>query len=470
MLGLSLALYAFFRFLAGTEFPTPVMDEAYFAPPSLAFAQSFDFHAPSLDPQRSLHWMPVGYPLLAGLWVRVSGMEGLEGVRMFTTLGFVAVLVCLSRMARRLSPAQAWMLFAACLTVPLMGMSSMSRMEPVFWCFAVGVLWSLLRERPGQAMSLALMSCLIHPNGVFLCVAALSGFVHIAASPARAAWWPGVRSDLSMLVLAVVLCLMYLMYEWQHWADFVSDMQFQLERKSRGLSWRSPLNVGSLLVIAVSVAMAIWAGSSLKRALVAVGAALMLIRLVGQEIYYSPGYFLGLAMLLAAWLPEPGVRSLAWDGWARRLAEVWPQQAHAWLMPVWGGMLCVSFALSVFVQGWHGSKFSLQAAANMGLAAPDAMMAERIVSDALKHLPATGPQELSCLPWFECLSLWRAAERAGLTVKLYNPVTQPPAADLCVSIDRAHPGPVVERGSNWSRGPIVSYQVESCGLRWASGF
>jgi hypothetical protein len=466
MLGLALALYAFFRFLAGAEFPTPVMDEAYFAPPSLAFAQSFDFHAPSLDPQRPLHWMPVGYPLLAGLWVRISGMQGLEGVRMFTTLGFVVLLVSLSRMARRLSPAQAWVMFAACLTVPLMGMSSMSRMEPVFWCFVVWTLWSLLAARPALAMAFALMSGLIHPNGVFLCLAALAGAFSLAGSMGRASWWRATRVDLPVLLVAMALCLAYLTYEWRHWADFSADMQFQLQRKSRAISWRSPLNAGSAVVLVASVGMALWHGSVVRQALVVVGAALMLIRVVGQEIFYSPGYVLGLSMVLAAWLPEPGVQART----SGRLAPFWSLPVGAWTMPVWGGLLCVTFAGSVFIQGWHGSKFSWRTEAASALAAPDAQMAERIVADALPHLSAHGAREVSCLPWYECMSLWRAAERVGLTVKLYNPVTQPPAADLCVSIDRSNPGPMDERGSNWSRGQIVAYQIESCGVRWASGF
>jgi hypothetical protein len=466
MFGLAVALYALFRFIAGAEFPTPVMDEAYFTPPSLAFAQNFDFHAPSLDPQRSLHWMPVGYPVLAGLWVRLSGMDGLEGVRMFTTLGFLAALVALARVARRLSPAQAWMLFAACLTVPLMGMSSMSRMEPVFWFFAVSMLGALLHQRAGWALALSLVSCLIHPNGVFLCLVACIGAAALAMTEGWSALRSRIKADLPVLVLAVFLCVSYFAYEWRHWADFMVDMEFQLHRKSRSINWRAPLNLGSAVVLCATAAMVIWQGGVVRRSLLLVGAALMLIRLVGQEIFYSPGYMLGLAMVLAAWLPQASEEATA---------PLVPAQGTrpwggAWVMPVWAGLLCASFAGSVFVQGWHGSKFSWQDVQARAKVGSDAATAERIVAEALKHLPAAGPRELSCLPWYECMSLWRAADRAGVTVKLYNPVTQPPSADVCVNIDRARPGPTDERGSNWSRGRIVGYQVESCGMRWASGF
>lgn len=452
-------LYAVFLWRAWFDLPNPYADEAFFVPPAHAFAQAFSFYSPSLDPHRALHWMPVGYAVLCGLFMKVSGVVGLWGARLFSTVAFGLIFLALSMVGRRFNRLQFLVLHAPFLTMPLLILARLGRMEALFLLVALLSLGCMLHKRLVGAFALALMSGLVHPNGVYILTACVllmaqqlhaSGLVRSLKRVARAEWW--------WLAMAVVTVGGYGLYELASYASFAADMTYQLHRKARGLAWTAPLSLVSLAVIAAGGVMAVLSGVREKAVLVAWGAALILSRLIGQEIWYSPGYIVGLALILVALVPMADERT----DFVHQPGVV-PNARSTVLVAAcaFAGMTGI-FVVSVMVMGWHGARIQLREPSSPG----NVEQVDAIVQSLVQLRAQTGLQDVSCVPFEECMLLLAPAAKAGILVRLNNPLTLPPIGRDCIWVSRAHWEPSTEADIRLTAGRITRYEIKPCGAVW----
>ena len=100
-------------------------------------------------------------------------------------------------------------------------------------------------------------------------------------------------------------------------------------------------------------------------------------------------------------------------------------------------------------------------------AGEDRAFVARLV-DEVKDAKAAG-KSLSCVPWFECMTLMNRASDLPRLVG-WNPITDPPAGDLCVIVERRVQEPNPMRVESLARGPIVGHTVRACPSDWPRTF
>lgn len=458
----ALILYGWFLWCAWFVYPNPYVDEAFFAPPALAFADHFDLHAPSLDPIRALHWMPVGHAVMAGLFVKLSGVPGLWGVRLFSSVVYGLALVVLGQVARKLSRLQLLLVFMPFLMMPALTLSRMARMEALLYLMVVLVLYALLRRRPGLAIGMAVLSVLVHPNGAFAGLSVAACLAYEWRQVGFAAVWRAVRRDWPCLLAALMLLGAYAFYEFRNYDYFLADMGYQFSRKARGFDWARPLNALSLLLIIASTWRAWVSGHRSRFVLTMWGGGLMLSRLVGQEIWYSPAYTIGLMAVLAGWFPpdSPAVRATP----AAHAGQASSGDRPVWLVAV--GLLGAVFSCSVFLLGWHGGKLSLSdPSAGSGMA--DRGQVRAMAQALAQRIDPSRRLSVSCIPLAECLVLWEQAQNVGFDIRLSSPLTSPPIGEQCIWVRRANAVLSTDADIRLDAGRIVSYAIDRCGADWS---
>ncbi|HEX5311743.1 hypothetical protein [Aquabacterium sp.] len=458
----SLLLYAFFLWRAWFDYPNPYVDEAFFVPPAQAFAQAFTLFSPSLDPQRALHWMPPGYAVLCGLFMKATGISGLWGARLFSTVAFGLILLVLAGIGRRFNRLQFVVLYAPFLTLPLLTLSRIARMEAPYLLLALLSAWFLLRQRPVAAIALAVLSGLVHPNGAYVLLAVLSLAVWqgFEARPAAARRING--ADVAWVALALVAGAAYVWYEWQSYSSFVADMGYQLQRKARGIAWTAPLTLVSLGAMAAGAWAALRLGAHEKRVLVAIGSSLIVSRLLGQELWYSPGYILGFTWIVLALLPAAGPETrLSQDALADSNSVSQVRSGRVGLMAAAVGLSGL-FAASTLVLGWHGGRIHLKDAPLAGNVEQTDSVLRRLIQ--LKN--ESGLREVSCVPHEACLLWLEAATQAGLLVRFDNPLTHPPVGQECVWVVRANHERTTDADVRLTAGRIQRIDIKPCGSDW----
>ena len=451
VLAAALFFYGVFLYFAWMDYPNPYVDEAFFVPPAQAFSQSYGFFSSNLDPHRALHWMPFGYAVLCGLFMKLSGVAGIWGARLFSTVVFGLALLLLAVIGKKLNKLQLLLLYAPFLTMPMLTLARLGRMEALFLLLVLTSLWLMLSMRLIAALAVALLSGLVHPNGAYV----LLGCSALVLAQVRTLGWRSAfalaRRDMPVLVLALVCVLTYAIYELSAYQDFVMDMSYQFKRKARGLNLFSPLNMFSFAVIVAGGAWALFSYTWERAVFVAFGVGLILARVAGQEIWYSPGYIVGLTMMLVAVLPEPMASTSTWR--------------PGWMAVLVAASLGAVFTFSTFVLGWHGGR--IYAVKRDAGVPDDAKQAEAIVRQLLvRKNGSERPSSVSCIPFYECLLLVNPAAQAGLHVRLRNPVTAPPIGEDCVFVSRATPAQSTGDEIHLNPGRIVSFEIRPCGLTW----
>lgn len=457
---MALLLYAAFLWRAWFDFPNPYADEAFFVPPAQTFAREFSFYSPSLDPHRALHWMPVGYAVLCGFFMKVSGVAGLWGARLFSTVAFGLILLVLSMVGRRFNRLQFLALYVPFLTLPLLTLSRLARMEALFLLVALVSLWFMLRKRHVASCAFALMSGLIHPNGIYILLAASLFVAPLLYRSGSRSSFKVARSEWLLLALAVAAVVGYGLYESVSYTSFVTDMGYQFQRKARGLSLMAPLTMLSLAAIVMGGVVAVRSGVREKAVLVAWGAALILSRLIGQELWYSPGYIVGLTLIAVALIPAIGTPADQVE-WGRAGAVSRASSKALITTSVFAGMAGV-FVMSVLVMGWHGGRIHLRAPK-----LPDNVEQTQAIVQSLARLRTQpGVQEVSCVPFEECMLLLEPAAKAGFLVRLNNPLTNPPIGRDCIWVSRANREISSGTEVRLTAGRITKYAIRPCGAVW----
>lgn len=468
VMAMALMLYGVFLWLAWFDFPNPYADEAFFVPPAQTFASDFNFNSPSLDPHRALHWMPVGYAVLCGVFMKASGVAGLWGARLFSTVAFGLILWVLSRVGQRFNRFQYLALYVPFLTLPLLTLSRLGRMESLFLLVVLVSLWFMLRKRVVAACALTLMSCLIHPNGLYILLACLvlmvtqrrvSGQASGRRAAIHVAW-----SEWLLLALALATVGGYGLYEYLSIDSFLADMRYQFQRKARAPVLTAPLTWLSLVAVAVGALMSWLSPHREKLILTAWGSALILSRLIGQELWYSPGYIVGLTLILVALVQATATERTLFKvkGHAATPSGRSPIRAQALIATGVAAVMGGVFVLSAMVMGWHGGRIPLSTS---GL--PDnADQAQAIVARLRMLKAQTGASEVSCVPFEECMLLLDHAAEAGIVVRLNNPLTHPPIGRDCIWVYRANRVSSSDVDVRLDAGRITNFAIRPCGEGW----
>lgn len=70
-----IAIAIFLHYRASYSFPIPWADEAAFVYPAISFQQANSLHAPELNAQRAILWMPPGYMIVLGTIFKLVGFS-----------------------------------------------------------------------------------------------------------------------------------------------------------------------------------------------------------------------------------------------------------------------------------------------------------------------------------------------------------------------------------------------------------
>jgi hypothetical protein len=450
-------LYGVYLYCAWAGYPNPFVDEAFFVPPALSFSQSYSFFSIHLDPSRALHWMPVGYAVLCGLFMKLSGVAGFWGARLFSSVAYGLALLMLTLIGKRFNKAQVLALHMPFLTLPLLTLARLGRMEALFLLLVLISMLFMLRRRMVAAVAVSLLSGLVHPNGAYVlagCLVLL--LVQLRGEGVRqtfASW----RKDMPLLIIALGCGLAYLAYELMSYQYFLVDMSYQFKRKARGVNLFSMLSVFSMASMAAAGVLIRYAYTWERAVLVVFGAGLMLMRVIGQEIWYSPGYIVGLTLIVVAALGALPLRASAVPT---------SRASQGWLALLGVASLGVVFVFSSFVQGWHGGRIDTLGSGSQ--AVDDARLVESVVQKLRGMNAGDEHGSFSCMPFQECLLLMKPATEAGLLVRLNNPVTAPPIGKNCVWISRANAAPSTDAELRLDSGPIKHIDIRPCGPSWES--
>lgn len=275
--------YLWLHQLAGFAFPIPWPDEGSFLWQAIAVQQNNTLFAPQLNPERHVMWMPPGYMIIQGLIFKLTGFS-LAWARDLSALYMVVAMLCFVSVLQRFH--QALLSVVLCglffLNSEFVFTGNFARMESML-LLVVGVSLVLLyHKRIYPALSLVILSPLIHPNGVYFCICFIIYSLvyfkrnHHAIKPSRLEMVP-------VVTVFFIWCL-YLTYVTQHWADFVSDIGFQMSFKT-GLNQISNggflgrlLLPENIVIVILSVIFLLWKRPLPARFLMVFAAPLFMIK------------------------------------------------------------------------------------------------------------------------------------------------------------------------------------------------
>ncbi len=311
LVGGTIILSAWIHQLAGMTLPLPWDDEFSFVWPARAMAEHGTLHAPELNPERDIFWMPPGYAVaLAGVF-KVFGfsLPVARGFSWFCAAAALVVLVVfLARYPLRLltSALLCWIFVnGAFVTI-----GNVARMDALCLLMGAGTLLLLQRERRWAGLAIAALAILVHPNGVYFGAVAVAWIL-----VDRGLQWGRPRgTDWVLLGIAGAAWAAYLAYVAAHWPSFQADMAMQFARKARRAPWTELMTATSLGVLGLYLVLGVLSlirDRSRLLPLAFSGACFFLV-LFGHEMWYE--VFNSLAFFLLAC----SVLWALWDVLSRR--------------------------------------------------------------------------------------------------------------------------------------------------------
>jgi hypothetical protein len=252
-LGLLLAAYAVLHFWAGFNLPTPWRDEAHFLWQANGFAEHFSFFSPELNESRTIFWMPPGYFVVMGIVIKLFGLS-LTVARTVSLLFSLATVYLMVAIARRYASPLVAALIAApfVLGIPFVATGNIARMEPLLLFALLGSFLFLLRGQFLYGLCLLAITPLIHPNGAPFLITGIIAIPFMVNRPIQ--WRRPTGGELAALAAVVILYAAYAFYLSAHWADFSTDMAYQLQRKADRDIKSSILTYGSVILAIFTLA------------------------------------------------------------------------------------------------------------------------------------------------------------------------------------------------------------------------
>jgi hypothetical protein len=297
--GLFIAAYVLRHISAGYIFPVPWPDEASFLWQAIGFQHTNTLFAPELNPARDVFWMPPGYMIVIGALFKVFGYS-LALARTASLICMCAVFVMLAAVIRKyaLPLLSIFLLGAVFLTTPVIAAGNVARMDPMLFVIIAGALLLFKNGRDYTAFALLAISPLIHPNGIYFIAGALVYFILEKR-------WRNLSLrgfDILLFAIAVVLWGFYITYIAKHWGDFLSDMQYQLHRKSSNL-YVFTLSNAVFLVPFIAIVVYGARKKTLDVLLTCFGFIMWWVYTTGGEMWYQCFYGMSFVILFCGFLP-----------------------------------------------------------------------------------------------------------------------------------------------------------------------
>jgi hypothetical protein len=319
--------YLLRRAMVDLRFPVPWPDEGSFLWQALAFRDRLSLFAPEVNPEREALWMPPGFMVLEGTIFKLVPFS-LSGARTLSALFVCGAVACVFAWLRRFETKLLFSVLAGLfLFCPIAAMAgNVARMEGLeLVVIAAGFL--LCERRRAAAVGVLLLAPLVHPNGLFGAAVGIPYFL-LVARPLRSTLR---RTDVVVLVLAVVAWLLYAFHVSQHWPAFLRDMVAQLKFKqyvsaSEGGALgrlEEPVVWGSAVALIAAKAFARRSGKPLG-ALGALGVALLVQTVTAAGWLYEvyPAFVVLVSSVVALDAFFSGAERLPWTGRARVGASV----------------------------------------------------------------------------------------------------------------------------------------------------
>jgi hypothetical protein len=243
---------------ADWTFPPPWPDESHFLLQAAAFAEHDSLLSPELNPQREILWMPPGYVVLSGLVFKITGVS--FGVARSMSFVFVAASLIMFAMLLR-STHIPKILLPLCglmfLSAPVAASANTARAEALLLLLVCAAGWLLYRRDTWSAIGIFAIGPLVHPNGVYFLASAV--VYTVISTELRQRWRSPRWTGISVAVVAVCAWTVYILHISAHWQDFVTDMSFQMARKS-GRDIVGVLFAFESVLLMATVAVSAWYG------------------------------------------------------------------------------------------------------------------------------------------------------------------------------------------------------------------
>ncbi len=297
LVSLVMVAYVLLHCMADSKLPLPWVDESHFLWQAVAFSEHGNLHAPELNVERTIHWMPPGYFVVVGSVFEFTGVS-LGVARGVSLLAMMMAAVVVFTMVRRFGVRLLGLIIGAgfFLSVPSIKAGNVARMDSLLWLMVVSGFGLILKQRQMLGLSLMALSVLVHPNGVYFLgfALALCLFENI-----RDGKWRRLDAfDITVIGITSVAWVGYLVYVSGHWSDFQSDMAFQLARKSSyDLSRLITFNNIGELIVATAAGVYCWRKSLPVGKLFFLAIPAWLVYVIGIEMWYKFMYGMGYFLL-----------------------------------------------------------------------------------------------------------------------------------------------------------------------------
>lgn len=302
-------VYGVLHLAAGFSLPVPWPDESAFLWQAISFAHTGTLFAPELNVGREVMWMPPGYMITLGVLFKIFGVsfELARAVSMGCVIGAFALIAAGLR-RYPYSFITLILLGVVLLSAPLVVAGNTARMDAMLLLAAALSFYLFERRHNAWAASVAILSPLIHPNGVYLVVAAAG----ILAMHGR---WRSVTSATRSWIPvagALAVWILYLVHVGSNWSAFRSDMTFQLlVKQSNALPFFSIRNLAFVAACAVAVVYG-WRRHRTHALPVWFGAALLCVYGIGTDAWYECFNGVAIVMLAAVVIPIIMQTSRGW--------------------------------------------------------------------------------------------------------------------------------------------------------------
>lgn len=293
-----LALYVSLHMIASLNLPVPWTDEAHFLWQSVAFQEHNTLLAPELNPDRILYGQPPVFMIFYGFLFKLVGFS-LSIARHISLVLVILTFFLLALIWRQLEHPYLLLLLSGLFLLNryFIVLGNVARPEAFLLLLIVLSMLFLSRGREMEGLAILLISPLVHPNGIYFLIAVLLYLI------LNKTWnWNAVKcskTDIALLSIVGFLWIGYLGFVGVGWDGFVTDMQYQFNRKLQrdiGQAFVSWVKVTFLICLISALVISIRRKLKPLSLLLTFSLASWLVNRIGQEMWY--GVFDSFAFLL----------------------------------------------------------------------------------------------------------------------------------------------------------------------------
>ena len=290
---------------SGFALPVPWPDESAFLWQAITFQRHGILFAPELNPLREVFWMPPGYMIIIGTLFKVFGASFAlaRGVSLTCLIGAFLLLAGILK-KQQYSFVGLILLSCVFLSIPMTAIGNTARMDAMLLFIVTACMMLLQYKQTLPALALIFITPLIHPNGLFFCLAAL-GYVIMTRGASETILATRKNNVIAIALLgACAICwTVYVIHIAEHWSNFLSDMAKQFQQ--HGDKAIPLISTGNILFVLVfgSIVFYGWKKKTVSLLLVWFGGAMWLLYGISTEAWYECFYAVSFVVLISAALP-----------------------------------------------------------------------------------------------------------------------------------------------------------------------